>query len=314
MSPSDLDEILDRLYAAPLSEFVALRNEAAKELRKAGERSTADEVKALRKPSAAAWAVNQLHFRGDEALDELARATAAVVEAHGDPAADLQGAVQERRRCVDRLVDAAREILEEAGHGTTRDQMRRVMGTIEGATAQEPGPGRLTEDLEAPGFDALLGLALAASPRAADTSGGRPSTPARPGKKTSRAHRTAPPKTRSPGSAPTGSTSTDESQEARVAALRAALQVEETRHGRAEREVTRADTARLAAEKRIERARAKIEELEDRLAQAGKALEEAQAEAEDRAAELEEAEAAQKRAAERVRVARERVDSALGPD
>lgn len=55
-----VDEIADRLYALPPEEFTAARNQAERELRKRGEREQADRVKALRKPNAAAGAVNQL--------------------------------------------------------------------------------------------------------------------------------------------------------------------------------------------------------------------------------------------------------------
>ena len=55
-----VDEIADRLYALPPEEFTRARNQAERELRKAGEREQADQVKALRKPTAAAGAVNRL--------------------------------------------------------------------------------------------------------------------------------------------------------------------------------------------------------------------------------------------------------------
>ena len=54
------DEITDRLYALPPEEFTQARNQAERELRKAGEPEQADRVKALRKPTAVAAVVNQL--------------------------------------------------------------------------------------------------------------------------------------------------------------------------------------------------------------------------------------------------------------
>ena len=47
------------LYALPLAEFTAARNEAAKRLMDAGDADAAKQVKALRKPSRAAWAINR---------------------------------------------------------------------------------------------------------------------------------------------------------------------------------------------------------------------------------------------------------------
>ena len=51
---------VDELYGLPLDEFVPARNALARELKGAGEPAEAAEVAALRKPSVAAWAVNQL--------------------------------------------------------------------------------------------------------------------------------------------------------------------------------------------------------------------------------------------------------------
>ena len=50
----------DALYGLPLDAFVAERDALAKRLRTDGRGGDADEVKALRKPSVAAWAVNQV--------------------------------------------------------------------------------------------------------------------------------------------------------------------------------------------------------------------------------------------------------------
>ena len=54
------DDEVDRLYALPLEEFTAARNNLAAALKKEGKAEEADEVKNLRKPSISAWAVNQL--------------------------------------------------------------------------------------------------------------------------------------------------------------------------------------------------------------------------------------------------------------
>ena len=50
----------DDLYGLPLDRFVAERGALAKALRADGRRDEASRVAALRKPSVAAWAVNQL--------------------------------------------------------------------------------------------------------------------------------------------------------------------------------------------------------------------------------------------------------------
>lgn len=56
----EIDEVIDRLYGLPPEEFTPARDEAERELRRAGRWEQADPVEALRKPSAAAGAVNRL--------------------------------------------------------------------------------------------------------------------------------------------------------------------------------------------------------------------------------------------------------------
>ena len=55
------------LYGLPRDEFTGARNELAKRLRRDGRRPDAEKVKELRKPTAAAWIVNQVsrQARGD---------------------------------------------------------------------------------------------------------------------------------------------------------------------------------------------------------------------------------------------------------
>ena len=55
----DLEADIDRLYGVPLDEFVAERDQLAKRLNKDGDREAGARVKALRKPTVGAWALNQ---------------------------------------------------------------------------------------------------------------------------------------------------------------------------------------------------------------------------------------------------------------
>src|SRR5688500_9928794 len=65
------DDEIGRLYGLPQKEFVTARNALAKELRGAGEREQANAVAALEKPSALAWAVNQLRRAESDAVERL---------------------------------------------------------------------------------------------------------------------------------------------------------------------------------------------------------------------------------------------------
>ena len=68
---------IDTLYRLSLAEFTDARNAMAKA---AGAKGAA--IKALEKPSAAAWAVNQLFWKQRRAYDKLIRASERVRAAH----------------------------------------------------------------------------------------------------------------------------------------------------------------------------------------------------------------------------------------
>jgi hypothetical protein len=69
-----LDEDLDHLYAQRLEDFVSARNALAARLKKEGRKRDAVQIKALRKPTASAWIVNQLIRRRRGAVDALLEA------------------------------------------------------------------------------------------------------------------------------------------------------------------------------------------------------------------------------------------------
>jgi hypothetical protein len=62
------------LYGLDPDQFVAARDEIAKTLRR-DDTAAAKAVKALRRPTVAAWSVNQLVRRHPEMVDELLDAT-----------------------------------------------------------------------------------------------------------------------------------------------------------------------------------------------------------------------------------------------
>jgi hypothetical protein len=157
----DLEHELDRLYALPLSEFTQARNDLAARLRQAGQREAAAEVKALRKPTVAAWAVNQLARTRKADVRALVRASErlrkAQAEALSGDSARLREAQAEEREAIRTLAAHARELV------PTEATVERVASTLRAAAA-DPGAlslveaGRLTEEVEASGFGALTGM------------------------------------------------------------------------------------------------------------------------------------------------------------
>jgi hypothetical protein len=155
----------DELFGLPPEEFVAARDELARRLRREGDAEAAKRVKALRRPPLSAWAVNQLaRVRGAD-LRELLAAGARLRAAHqaalaGEGAAELRAAAKAERETVAALVQAALELLREAGHPTTDATRDRVAATLHAASASAEAAelvrgGRLTADLHPSGFGAV---------------------------------------------------------------------------------------------------------------------------------------------------------------
>lgn len=157
----DLEAKLDALHAAPLAEFVGARNALAKSLLASGRKEEAARVKALPKPSAAAWAVNQLALGDRKLLDALVAAGARLKKKPGD----VRDALQERRQALNEASRAAERALASSGHKPNPDVQRRISATLEAIAAYagaDDGPeaGRLTADVPAPGFDEIASLGL----------------------------------------------------------------------------------------------------------------------------------------------------------
>jgi hypothetical protein len=151
---------VDELYALPLEEFTAVRNELVRQLQDAGDKGSAEEVRSLRKPTLAAWAVNQLARRHADELRELMDLRDRL--SSGDASA-LRAASSERRKLVASLTDHARELLEEAGHPSTPATLESVSKSLlAGGTEAERElilAGRLTRELSPSGFEGLPGVA-----------------------------------------------------------------------------------------------------------------------------------------------------------
>jgi len=167
MLPPDVEEQVDDAYAAPLDEFTARRNELAKTLRADGRRDEADEVKSLAKPTLPAWVVNQLARRDRRDVDLLLDAGHRLRRTQGGGGVSrdqLDDAVRAERAALQRLLPAARRILAERGTASSSAVLERVSRTLRAASASDEGRellarGRLTSELEAPGFELLAGLA-----------------------------------------------------------------------------------------------------------------------------------------------------------
>ncbi|MBV9048859.1 MAG: hypothetical protein JOY58_11355 [Solirubrobacterales bacterium] len=126
----------DDLYGLSLDRFIPERNALARSLRKQGRRDEAAQVAALRKPSVAAWAVNQLVRTQREPVAELFAAGDALREAHQQVVSghggggSLAAAVRREREAVEALVGAAQGLLDSDGHELTAATIERLSDTL----------------------------------------------------------------------------------------------------------------------------------------------------------------------------------------
>ena len=164
--------VADDLYALPPGEFTRARDERAKALRKEGKREEADAVKALRKPTVAAWALNQLARRRAKGVERLLaageelRAAQEELLAGGDRKAFQSAAAKERDE-VAGLAGEAAELAAEAGERPTPALREKISETLHAAaldeeTGEELRAGRLVRERAAIG--GFGGMTAAAPP------------------------------------------------------------------------------------------------------------------------------------------------------
>ena len=156
-----MDAEAQALYGLPLAEFTPARDALSKERTRGGDKAAAAAVKALRKPSVIAWALNQLARQapGDvaallEAGDRVRQAQTAALE--GDPS-QLREASREEGVLVNGLADRALAILAEAGNAATPAQGERLAATLraaatDAAAGESLRQGILTTELSPAGF------------------------------------------------------------------------------------------------------------------------------------------------------------------
>lgn len=261
----ELEIIAAELLTGPPDEFTATRNARAKE---AADPALSAAVRALRKPSVAAWVVNL--FARDRAarLGQALQLAAELREAQEDlDAATLSQLGRQRRALTSQLAAEAAALATAQGARVTDSTLEAVRQTISAAffdpdAAAAVASGRLIRDLEPTGsidLDAVVG-------------GGRPAAPAAP-----------------------------EPVADEVAARRERRRAEQARRDaekkqeRAERQAQRAERDATAAQGRLDQLTARIAEVEreldrlrrdrDQAAQDAAAADESRAQAADALAE-----------------------------
>ena len=159
-----LEADIDRLYGVPLDEFVAERDQLAKSLNREGDREAGARVKALRKPTVGAWALNQAVRRrrketeGLLAIADKLRAAQEALLSGGDPS-ELRKATKEERALTSSLADCAEAIASEAGKSgpALRDRVRATLHAtaVDEEAHAELEARRFTREREAVGLGAF---------------------------------------------------------------------------------------------------------------------------------------------------------------
>ena len=263
----------DDLYGLPDGEFTAARDALAKRLRGEKRREEADAVKALRRPSVAAAAINRAVR--EHGADDLLAAGEALREAHeallsgdGDATAVREATTREREA----VREFARLALGEGASAATEDKVRATLhaASVDDDVRERLVAGRLEREAEA-GADPI---AMLASGRAKAASGAPKAEPA-PAKPT-------------PKPQPKQKPERSDAEQRRARAAERAQEAADravTAQAEAEAAAERARATLDEAEEAARRARAVVEDLEGHERAARRAVKEAEAEAERRRTE-----------------------------
>src|SRR3954447_1232218 len=194
MAAPALDDMLEQLYAADPSDFIALRKQLQGELRAAGLKPEAALLAKARRPSTAMWAVNQLVRRQPELVQTLLERSEALRDAQtkalrGEREA-MRDAMRAHRAAVDDALAAALAIL----GSRANDGFREEIATILRAASAQPEIGRelqlgrlVRTDDSTPGFPDLGDVVPERVPAPAKPRPERPQQPRAPATHTTRA-------------------------------------------------------------------------------------------------------------------------------
>ncbi|MBM7821534.1 hypothetical protein JOE63_004011 [Cellulosimicrobium cellulans] len=155
---TDVDALVDGLFALPLEQFVVARTAAAKEIKASGDAVGAERVARLAKPTVAAWVVNQV---ARERPDDVA-ALVSLGDELRDATTDrdrtrIRTLDRLRRERVERVVGELRDAGEVAGRAVSATALDRLAETLTAAVMDPDAgalvrAGRLSQALQHVGF------------------------------------------------------------------------------------------------------------------------------------------------------------------
>jgi hypothetical protein len=165
----DLDEAVGELYGLHPDEFLPARKGLAAKAKAAKETGLAKAIESIRKPTAAAWAINQLVRARPDDMERLVELASGLHEAQEKmDGAAMKTLGRERTTLIDQLVRATAEVAKEGGGSLSMPVANQVRETFVAAlattaAADAVGSGQLTRALSYAGFgDVDLSEATAA--------------------------------------------------------------------------------------------------------------------------------------------------------
>ncbi len=250
----DLDTALSSLYEVSREEFVPTRDDLVRKARSSGDRELASKIAVARKPTVAAWLINQVAREYPDDLTALAELSDALRGAHQQLAADrLRTLSQQRNELLRTIDDRTLRVARRAKMTVTDQVAEQVREAFTAAVLDQDvladlRTGRLST---VPDADANAGW-----PTWDGIPATTPATPARP----------------KPSAAPPKKKSTKDEEEARrraAAERRAALRRE------AEEDAEEAESALAEAEAALSAAKQRAEDADAELAAARSRVEQA---------------------------------------
>lgn len=129
-------ELADGLYALPLGDFTPARDALVKEHR--ADKELAARIKALKKPSLAAWVVNLLVRRDAAQVDQVLQVGTALREAQANlDGEELRALTRQRRQLTAAVTTQARGLAREEGVKVTPAVADQVEATLTAAMVDE---------------------------------------------------------------------------------------------------------------------------------------------------------------------------------
>jgi DNA repair exonuclease SbcCD ATPase subunit len=282
-------EVAGRLYGGLPSDFTPERTAAEKAAKADGDKELATALKALKRPSVGAWAVNLLMRRESEQIDQvlgLAESLRAAAEALDG--AELRALTRQRRQLTSALTTRARQLALELGTRLTQAVADQVEATLNAAmldagAADAVRTGLLVTTISATGLDDASWESAVAVPSALGTRAAPvDDAAARPGPALH--------------VVPDNKRLLREVAEEKLAAAEAEVVAAKRSAKKAEKAVSDLQGKRFQLHSEIDELQRRIDEIEDRIESVDEKIEVAEQDQEDAADGLAEAESERDRA------------------